>query len=600
MTNPFCDPTEFPYRPGSLFLGKTETGQDVGISTEIHAITIGGSGAGKGVGLLIPNARRWPHNLFVIDPKGENAILSWKAREAKGQRVGVLDPFGQIPAGKIPDRLRISVNPLADIDPDHPRSRAALVALGSGMIVSHDPRHMEWTEGARALLAGLAAYVVTHAPPEKRTFASLRDLLMMGDNALLEIARRMATDTRCGGLIRASGTTLMTALAATRGMEKDFLGNVRRATQWLDDAAIAKALSASTFKLSDLKSGEASLFLVLPPDYIQDYSAFLRLFVKAALHVMGAPVENGRECLFLLDEFYSLGKLDELSEAAGRMRSAGVHLWPFLQGLGQLEQLYGQEGAQAFLTNADAHVFLGNDKDAHTLNYISRRLGVTTMDEVGDAPTAPVAPSGMNGAILGPLLGGGSRHGQTVGQAFNALDSVGHNIAQASYQNEMNEYQQRMARVGRPIIEPHVIARMVGKGAGETVARSIIVFGPAGRVLNIRPAPYFLEADHATGREALIERKKDELRVSSTRYRKKIRLVCRVLAAAGAVWFLLSSFAFPHSILDWLTSLLVVVASVLLADLISERIARVNDNRLRAELPKFVASLPRVEDDAGR
>ena len=90
MTDPFCDPTEFSYRPGSLFLGKTDSGQEVGISTEIHAIAIGGSGAGKGVGLLIPNARRWPHNLFVIDPKGENAVLSWKAREAKGQRVGVL------------------------------------------------------------------------------------------------------------------------------------------------------------------------------------------------------------------------------------------------------------------------------------------------------------------------------------------------------------------------------------------------------------------------------------------------------------------------------------------------------------------------------
>jgi hypothetical protein len=468
------------------------------------------------------------------------------------------------------------------------------------MIVSHDPRHMEWTEGARALLAGLAAYVVADAPPEKRTFASLRDVLMMDDKALLEIARRMATDTRCGGLIRASGTTLMTALAATRGMEKDFLGNVRRATQWLDDAAITNALSASTFKLSDLKSGEASLFLVLPPDYIQDYSAFLRLFVKAALHVMGAPVENGRECLFLLDEFYSLGKLDELSEAAGRMRSAGVHLWPFLQGLGQLEELYGQEGAQAFLTNADAHVFLGNDKDAHTLNYISRRLGVTTMDEVGDVPTAPVAPSGMGGAILGPLLGGGSRHGQTVGQAINALGSVGHNIAQSNYQNEMNEYQQRMARVGRPIIEPHVIARMVGKGAGETVARSMIVFGPAGKVLNIRPAPYFLEADHAAGREALIERKKDELRRRSKKAHKRIDLVAGVLTWLMLAAVLHSKYGLLQSFPGWIVLIAMSVGIWWFAARpVTERIAKAYNDRLRAELPAYIASLPPVEDDAG-
>jgi hypothetical protein len=54
LSEPFCDPTEFPYPPGSLFLGKTDAGQEVGISTEIHAIRRGGSGAGKGVGVDIP------------------------------------------------------------------------------------------------------------------------------------------------------------------------------------------------------------------------------------------------------------------------------------------------------------------------------------------------------------------------------------------------------------------------------------------------------------------------------------------------------------------------------------------------------------------
>src|SRR5690606_21749825 len=95
--------------------------------------------------------------------------------------------------------------------------------------------------------------------------------------------------------------------------------------------------------------------------------------------VMGtqSPLHDDKkaECLFLLDEFYSLGKLDELVEASGRMRSYGVHLWPFMQSLSQFEDLYGVRGAQTFLTNAGAVVFLGNDQDVQALKYISDRIG---------------------------------------------------------------------------------------------------------------------------------------------------------------------------------------------------------------------------------
>lgn len=370
----FTNPAPFKYERGGFFLGLDADGNEIGIKTDVHLLTLGGSGAGKGTSLIVPNAIRWPHNLLLIDPKGENARLAWKHREALGQKVGVIDPFFQIPKGEIPDRLRVSINPLASIDPAHPRARAAIAAIANGMVISHNPQHEEWAEGARSLLAGLCAFVVADAPPQHRTMGKVRALLQQKDEALKATAEIMAEDTRLGGLIRSAGLALLTGLSSRdKSMERDFIGTVRRATQWLDDEAVQASLSHSNFDLSDLKSGDATLFLVLPPDYINAYAGFLRLFVKTALHTMGTS-ESGKRCLFLLDEFYSLGRLDELSEAAGRMRSYGVHLWPFLQGLGQLQELYGKEGAQTFLTNAAAHIFLGNDADDFTLNYIVKRL----------------------------------------------------------------------------------------------------------------------------------------------------------------------------------------------------------------------------------
>lgn len=524
----FSSTDGFGYRPGSVFLGRDEFDREIGIETEIHLITIGGSGAGKGSSLLVPNARRWRGNLICIDPKGENAVLAWQAREAMGQQVAVLDPFFEIPAGKIPDRLRVSINPLAVIDPGNRRARAALMAIGNGLVVVHDPKHMEWVEGARALLAGIAAYIVADAPPEMRTFAVLRKLLMQPDAELYEDAKRMADDTRIGGLIRAAGISIMTALDSEKSMERDFLGNARRATQWLDDESIAASLEESTFSLSDLKTGEASLFLVLPADYLADYSGFLRLFVKSALHAMGTQADNGRECLFLLDEFYSLGKLDELTEAAGRMRSYGVHLWPFVQGLNQLYSLYGREGAQTFMTNADAQIFLGNDKDKEALAFISERIGNIRPDEIEQsAPDVTWTPTSYAEAqytmkrsarwgFLGDQKMGESE--QSLHRRFDvedenqrrALETLNENRRRATdVENENRrrateaenakrraEYDHRMRKVGQPRLAPDEIAALIGKikMAGEDVARSMIVFGPAGTVWNLQPAPYFSDA----------------------------------------------------------------------------------------------------------
>ncbi|MBS7708167.1 type IV secretory system conjugative DNA transfer family protein [Chelatococcus asaccharovorans] len=465
MAYKFDNPAPYRFHEGALFLGLDQHGQEIGYETEIHALTVGGSGTGKGAGLLVQNARRWPHNLLVIDPKGENATLAWQAREALGQEVAVIDPFEQIPRGQIPDRLRVAINPLADIDPASPRARAALLSIGSGLVVSHNADHMEWTEGARSILSGLCAYVVANAPPAARTFATVREILMQDEQALYEDAQRMADDARLGGLIRSAGRMICTALTTEKAIERQFLGLAQRSTQWLDDDAIAAALGHSDFRLSDLKTGKASLFLVLPPDYIANYSAFLRLFVKSALHEMGKPVEGGRRCLFLLDEFFSLGKLEEVAEASGRMRSMGVTLWPFVQGLGQLNDLYGQEGAQTFLTNAAVHCFLGNDKDGSTLRYISGAIGNLTPEEIAEGPP-------QHRAVI--------EHDAWAARD-NAQAVADHNYA--------------MQRAGKPRLTPDEIAALIGKdeAAGDTVARSMIVFLPRGKVLQLRLAPYFMQ-----------------------------------------------------------------------------------------------------------
>lgn len=496
----FTDSKKYPYRAGALFLGVDAKGREVGISTERHAITVAGSRSGKGAALLIPNARRWPHNLLVVDPKGENASASWEAREALGQSVHVLDPFK---AADVPERLRASFNPLGAISINDPTGREDIEVIADGLVKRSDPKDEEWYSGAVSILAGIMAFVVESAPPEHRTFAAVRSILLQTDDALKDDAERMLASVAFGGLARATGIAILTAISTDKSMERAFLGGARRASAWMDSPPVAAALASSSFTLSSLKTGNASVFLVLPPKYLETHAAFLRLFVRSAIDAMMQDGAKGRPCLFLLDEFFALGRLDIVAKSAGLMGGYGLHLWPFLQDLGQLKTLYGENLSDTFFGNADAQIFFGNS-DVPTLDYVSRRLGVVDVKEIGNAPiaSAPAPITGqMTGAVAASMFksqGAGAVAGGLVGLLGSAVNDLDNMANQAA----MNAYQQKAMTVGRPRLTHEEIQSLTGKGDGDTVARSLIAFAKAGDALNVQLAPYFIQQTPTANIEA--------------------------------------------------------------------------------------------------
>lgn len=69
-------------------------GVPIGIADDRHIITVAGSRAGKGRGVIIPNLLSYPGSMIVIDPKGDLAAETARyRREQLGQSVYVIDPF---------------------------------------------------------------------------------------------------------------------------------------------------------------------------------------------------------------------------------------------------------------------------------------------------------------------------------------------------------------------------------------------------------------------------------------------------------------------------------------------------------------------------
>lgn len=393
------DYESFRFREGQFFLGHSfNEGKrhELGATFERNIITIAGSRTGKGACLIIPNLRRWTGNALVIDPKGEAAEQTIKQRHAMMQDVMMLDPFKTTNVRAIDGSQMQGVhyNILSEISPDDPNAFRLINAIADGLVMSHDPRGGHWDGGGKEVLAGLIAHVISAPEFEgRRSLPTVRQLLTDARN-LGAVVDAMADNPACGRLPITAAAKLMNT-----GKESEhFLSVATSNTKWLDDPFMAECLADTTisqttgkpYTLAGLKNRHMDLFLVLPLDAVGEYGQFLRLFTRVALHFMQQRTPTGdlkgRRCLFVLDEFYSLGHIDEIAKAAGGLPGFGVHLWPILQDSTQLLERY-EKGAETFYANASIQTFMGVD-DQPTLGMISHMMG-TYYSTAQNVPTQP-------------------------------------------------------------------------------------------------------------------------------------------------------------------------------------------------------------------
>lgn len=366
------------YAKGSILLGTSlyDGRWQVGVRDDRHLLTVASTRAGKGTSAIIPNLLTWPNSALVIDPKGENAAITAARRGCGGrgvskglrQDVHVLDPFELVPGD------HAAFNPLQEIDLSSPRLIEDIRLLADAIVVPDpNPHSAHFDECARAIIAGVIAQLLT-GPERSReggaapTLHDLRDIFK-SDAVFAHTIEDMAENDAAGGLA-------MGAASLVQNMGNNEYGatltTVTKNTKWLDSMAMQATLGHSTFAIDDLKNKPTTVYLVLPPDLLEEHSRFLRLFINLTLRSMTQGGKAKVPVLFILDEFYVLGRMDLLLKAAGLMAGYGVKLWPIVQNIGQLQELYGANW-EAFIANAGA-VQVFSTGDAETQQYVATRL----------------------------------------------------------------------------------------------------------------------------------------------------------------------------------------------------------------------------------
>lgn len=317
-------------------------------------------GAGKGVGIVVPNLLEYEGSIVCTDIKGENAAITRRRREAFGP-VHILDTTNP--------NLSACFNPLDMIRVGTWNERDDAEALAKLMIIS-DGHEGHWDSKAEGLLACLILHTI-HLDPERRTLAHVRTLSTLQPESMQELLKQIAEKgTRAAAELAAS------FLSMERSEEfKSIASNAEKATRvWSASSPAGQISSASTFQLSDLLDHTATIYLVVDEEKLNVYAGFLRVMVGCIINAMTRAKDRKRpkhKVLLLLDEAAALGNLEPLERGVGYLRAYCTPMLIF-QDMYQLKELYKRWGS--FLANATCKVFF-NVADLEAARLVSETIG---------------------------------------------------------------------------------------------------------------------------------------------------------------------------------------------------------------------------------
>jgi type IV secretion system protein VirD4 len=350
-----------------------------------HLLTVAPTRSGKGVSSIIPNLLLHEGSALVIDPKGENALITATRRgagdaknniEGMGQKIVLLDPW-DIASSKLRKKAG-RFNPLDWITADDPDAAENAFLLADALVIKQGSGESAfWDEEAKALLTGLILYVATAAEEiDSRNLGRVRDILTQDDDSLKDTLLKMFKHPN--PLV--SSTASRTANKDVK-LRSSVLASAQAHTHFLDSPRIRASLAASDFAFEDLKTKKLTVYLILPADRLSTFNRWLRVLIQQAITVNARNISEKPEkpILFLLDEMPTLGRLPAVEQAYGLMAGFGMQLWGIVQDLSQLAHIYGETGWQTFISNSGVIQYFGS-RDKMTAEYFSSLCGVTTIE----------------------------------------------------------------------------------------------------------------------------------------------------------------------------------------------------------------------------
>ena len=339
--------------------------------------------SGKGVGIVIPNLLSFPDSVVVLDIKQENYAVTAGFRRQHGQDVYLFNPFAE-------DGRTHRYNPLSAIS-DGLFRVGDILAIGYALYPTggHDDF---WKDQARNLFLGIVLLLCEWRDARRAgRGASIPDYpVTMGEvlrqssgNGMpvktdLQRALVQHRDLLSGSCVDALNRFLSNDDKVLASVLATFNAPL---TIWANPVVDA-ATSANDFDLRDVRRRRMSVYIGITPDHLSEAALLVNLVFSQLVNLNTKQLPEADpalkfQCLVLLDEMTSIGKIQIIARAVAYMAGYNLRLLSIVQSIAQLESVYGRADARTFITN-HAMQILYAPREQRDANDYSEMLGTFT------------------------------------------------------------------------------------------------------------------------------------------------------------------------------------------------------------------------------
>ena len=366
-----------------IIVGKFK-GDLVRLSGQQFVILAAPTRSGKGVGVVIPNLLEYQESMVVLDIKQENFELTSGWRASQGQDIYLFNPFAE-------DRRTHRWNPLTYVSSDPAFRVSDLMSIATMLYPDGSDDQKFWVSQARNAFMAFTLYLFEkweddekrNIPLALRSNPTLGQVyrLSSGDGTdLKKLYQQLSQQPFLSGNARSAFANMLSQADETFA---SILGTFKEPLNAWINPVLDAATSADDFLLTDVRKKRMTIYIGIQPNKLAEARLIVNLFFSQLINqnTKELPQNNKAlkyQCLLLMDEFTSIGRVEIIASAVSYMAGYNIRLLPIIQSMAQLDATYGKDVSRTLITNHALQIVYA-PREQQDANDYSDMLGYTTV-----------------------------------------------------------------------------------------------------------------------------------------------------------------------------------------------------------------------------
>jgi type IV secretion system protein VirD4 len=371
----------------AIVIGKMN-GKIVYYSGQQFVILAAPTRSGKGVGIVIPNLLSYLGSMVVLDIKQENFNLTSGWRKEQGQEVFLFNPFAE-------DGRTHRWNPLTYVSKDKNFRISDLMSISAMLYPDGTADQKFWVSQSRNAFLAFALYLFEKREhmammarkkpklkikPVQYTLGAIYRLSSGDGTQLKEYLSKLSRESY---LSQDCKTAFANLLSQADDTFSSIMGSFKEPLNAWINPIVDAATSGDDFLLTDLRKKKMTIYVGILPNKLVESRLIINLLFSQIINMNTKELPQNNpdlkhQCLLLMDEFTSIGKVDIIASAVSYMAGYNIRLLPIVQSMAQLDATYGRESARTLMTNHALQIVY-TPREQQDANDYSEMLGYTTV-----------------------------------------------------------------------------------------------------------------------------------------------------------------------------------------------------------------------------